>query len=129
MRDSSVSITVNGRDYLWPKQPTVVVCIDGSERAYIDRAVEAGVLPWTARILSEGSDLPAHCVVPCFTNPNNLSIVTGVSPPSVHGICGNFFHDPGIGRYRGHDERPEVPSHRHYSRRLSGTAGGEGGAW
>jgi phosphonoacetate hydrolase len=31
-------------------------------------------------------------VVPTFTNPNNLSIVTGV-PPSVHGICGNYFYD------------------------------------
>jgi phosphonoacetate hydrolase len=35
----------------------------------------------------------ADCVMPSFTNPNNLSIVTGV-PPSVHGICGNFFFDP-----------------------------------
>jgi phosphonoacetate hydrolase len=31
-------------------------------------------------------------VVPSFTNPNNMSIVTGV-PPSVHGICGNYFYD------------------------------------
>jgi phosphonoacetate hydrolase len=30
--------------------------------------------------------------VPSFTNPNNLSIVTGV-PPSVHGICGNYLYD------------------------------------
>jgi phosphonoacetate hydrolase len=30
--------------------------------------------------------------VPSFTNPNNLSIVTGV-PPAVHGICGNYFFD------------------------------------
>jgi phosphonoacetate hydrolase len=32
------------------------------------------------------------CVVPSFTNPNNLSIVTG-APPSVHGICGNYLFD------------------------------------
>jgi phosphonoacetate hydrolase len=31
--------------------------------------------------------------VPSFTNPNNLSIVTGV-PPRVHGICGNYLYDP-----------------------------------
>jgi len=31
-------------------------------------------------------------VVPSFTNPNNISIVTGV-PPSVHGIGANFFFD------------------------------------
>jgi phosphonoacetate hydrolase len=30
--------------------------------------------------------------MPSFTNPNNLSIVTGVSP-AVHGICGNYFYD------------------------------------
>ena len=35
---------------------------------------------------------PPNCVVPTFTNPNNLSIVTG-APPAVHGICGNFFWD------------------------------------
>jgi phosphonoacetate hydrolase len=39
-----------------------------------------------------GTCLTADCVVPSFTNPNNLSIVTGV-PPSVHGICGNYFFD------------------------------------
>jgi phosphonoacetate hydrolase len=36
--------------------------------------------------------LRADCVVPSFTNPNNISIVTGV-PPVVHGICGNFYYD------------------------------------
>ena len=40
----------------------------------------------------QGSDLRAHCVVPSFTNPNNISIVTGV-PPVIHGICGNFYYD------------------------------------
>jgi len=30
--------------------------------------------------------------LPSFTNVNNSSIVTGVSP-AVHGICGNFFYD------------------------------------
>ena len=35
--------------------------------------------------------------MPTFTNPNNLSIVTGVSP-AVHGISGNFFLDPETGQ-------------------------------
>jgi phosphonoacetate hydrolase len=43
-------------------------------------------------MLKRGTDRTAHCVVPSFTNPNNLSIVTGV-PPAVHGICGNYFFD------------------------------------
>ena len=85
-------ITVNGRAYRLPKQPVVVVCIDGSEPGYIERAVEAGVAPWFARVLRDGTNLLADCVVPSFTNPNNLSIVTGV-PPAVHGICGNYFYD------------------------------------
>src|SRR5580704_19055432 len=85
-------IAVNGRRYRLPRQPTVVVCVDGSEPGYIERAVEAGMAPWFARILREGTSLQADCVVPSFTNPNNLSIVTGV-PPSVHGICGNYFFD------------------------------------
>jgi phosphonoacetate hydrolase len=38
----------------------------------------------------------ADCVVPSFTNPNNLSIVTG-APPSVHGICGNYLFDTATG--------------------------------
>jgi phosphonoacetate hydrolase len=43
-------------------------------------------------VSNQGSDLRANCVVPSFTNPNNISIVTGV-PPVVHGICGNFYYD------------------------------------
>ena len=86
-------ITVNGRDYRWPAKPVVVVCIDGSEPDYIEQAIAAGVMPWMKKIVEQqGSDLRAHCVVPSFTNPNNISIVTGV-PPVVHGICGNFYYD------------------------------------
>jgi phosphonoacetate hydrolase len=34
--------------------------------------------------------------MPSFTNPNNISVITGV-PPSVHGISGNFFLNPATG--------------------------------
>jgi phosphonoacetate hydrolase len=90
-------VTVNGRRYRLPQRPTVVVCIDGSEPGYIERAVEAGRAPWLGKVLEKGTSLIADCVVPSFTNPNNLSIVTG-QPPSVHGICGNYFLDPESGR-------------------------------
>jgi phosphonoacetate hydrolase len=90
-------VTVNGRTYKLPRQPTVVVCIDGSEPGYIEAAVAAGRAPWFARVLKEGTNLVADCVVPSFTNPNNLSIVTG-RPPSVHGISGNYFLDPDTGK-------------------------------
>ena len=87
------SVTVNHREYQWPSSPVVIVCIDGSEPDYIEQAVAAGVMPWMERVINEtGEDLRANCVVPSFTNPNNMSIVTGV-PPKVHGICGNFYYD------------------------------------
>lgn len=86
-------VEVNNRTYHWPKAPVVAVCVDGSEPDYIVEAVKAGVMPWTEAVINgKGSDLRADCVVPSFTNPNNLSIVTGV-PPVVHGICGNFYYD------------------------------------
>ena len=90
-------VTVNGRRYQLPARPLVAICVDGSEPAYIERAISAGLMPWAEQIVSgTGSDFRADCVVPSFTNPNNLSIVTGV-PPAVHGICGNYFLDPETG--------------------------------
>ena len=86
------SIEVNGRQYGWPQRPVVVVCVDGCEPDYINQAIEAGVAPFLASLKTAGTCLTADCVVPSFTNPNNLSIVTGVLP-SVHGICGNYFWD------------------------------------
>jgi phosphonoacetate hydrolase len=95
-QNTPTSIEVNGRTYGWPKQPLVVVCIDGSEPDYIEQAIAGGHMPFLAKALENGSDFRADCVVPSFTNPNNLSIVTG-RPPRVHGISGNFFLDPDSG--------------------------------
>ncbi len=86
------TIDVNGRRYRLPVTPTVVVCVDGCEPDYLAQAVATGHMPWLKRTLAEGTGLIAECVVPTFTNPNNLSIVTG-APPSVHGICGNYLFD------------------------------------
>ena len=85
-------IEVNGRSYRLPEQASVVVCVDGCEPDYITQAVAGGHMPWMKRVLAQGSAVIADCVVPSFTNPNNLSIVTGV-PPAVHGICGNYLYD------------------------------------
>jgi phosphonoacetate hydrolase len=85
-------ISVNGRTYRWPERPVVVVCVDGCEPDYVNQAIEAGVAPFLGTLNGRGTCLTADCVVPSFTNPNNLSIVTGV-PPSIHGICGNYFWD------------------------------------
>ncbi|MCE9661352.1 MAG: phosphonoacetate hydrolase [Burkholderiales bacterium] len=89
-------IEVNGRSYRLARQPTVVVCVDGCEPEYIAQAVSHGHTPWMKGVLATGTVLTADCVIPSFTNPNNLSIVTGV-PPSVHGICGNYLFDVASG--------------------------------
>src|SRR5262245_9149279 len=89
-------VAVNGRTYRRPDRPLVVVCIDGCEPEYFERAIDAGAMPWLARVRATGTYLVGDCVIPSFTNPNNLSIVTG-APPSVHGLSGNYFYDPETG--------------------------------
>lgn len=86
------AVTVNQRTYRWVDNPVVVVCCDGCQYEYITEAVAAGVAPFLNKMLEAGTALTADCVLPSFTNPNNLSIVTG-RPPAVHGICGNYFFD------------------------------------
>ncbi len=89
-------VTVNGRSYTWPARPLVVVCIDGSAPDYVSRAIDAGCMPFVRDMLARGADLRADAVMPTFTNPNNVSIITGC-PPSQHGICGNYYYDPATG--------------------------------
>ncbi|MGJ3192208.1 phosphonoacetate hydrolase [Paenarthrobacter sp. FR1] len=95
---SPTEFSVNGRSYAFSDAPVVVICIDGSEPAYHERAIEAGRMPWLNKLLgsSRGTSWPAHCAVPTLTNPNNMSIATG-RPPAVHGICGNYILDPETG--------------------------------
>jgi phosphonoacetate hydrolase len=85
-------IEVNARRYRLPVRPVVVVCVDGCEPDYIAQAIAGGHMPWMKTVLAHGTSVIADSAMPTFTNPNNLSIVTG-APPSVHGICGNFIYD------------------------------------
>ena len=91
------TVTVNGRSYNWPSAPLVVICCDGSEPAYMEIAMEKGLMPNLKRIIAKGENRRGLSVIPSFTNPNNLSIVTG-RPPEVHGICGNYLIDPATGQ-------------------------------
>ncbi len=90
------TLEVNGRSYALPRERIVVLCIDGCEPEYINQAIAAGEMPYLASMRTRGLCLTADCVVPSFTNPNNLSIVTGTTP-AVHGICGNYFWDRDAG--------------------------------
>lgn len=89
-------LTINDRSYAIPPVCAIAICLDGCEPAYLDAAIDAGLMPTLSRIRQEGTDRLAHSVIPSFTNPNNMSIATG-RPPSVHGICGNFLYDPDTG--------------------------------
>ncbi|WP_118182640.1 phosphonoacetate hydrolase [Paraburkholderia phosphatilytica] len=107
------TIDVNGRRYRLGGEgnaPVVVVCVDGCEYDYLEAAVAAGVAPFIGRMLRDGTALKGDCVIPSFTNPNNLSIVCGV-PPSVHGICGNYFWDPDANGGKGAEVMMNDPSY------------------
>jgi phosphonoacetate hydrolase len=90
-------ISLCGRSYALPRQKTVVFCVDGCAPEYLDRALDEGLMPRLRRALAEGG-LYARGLgqMPSFTNPNNVSIVTGVTP-AVHGISGNYYFDRATG--------------------------------
>jgi phosphonoacetate hydrolase len=90
-------IELNGRRYRKPQRPTVVICVDGWDPEYLERGIPDGVFPTIGSFRRTGFLGAADAVVPTFTNPNNVSIVTG-APPSVHGIAGNYCLDRETGR-------------------------------
>jgi len=90
-------ITVNGKSYRWPVKPLVVVLIDGNDPEYVKAGLERGIVPTMKRFIDEGFAAVAVGAMPSFTNPNNISVITGVAP-SVHGISGNYFLDPASGK-------------------------------
>jgi phosphonoacetate hydrolase len=90
-------VQVNNRHYNLPVEPAVVVCLDGSPFDYIDAAVNAGAAPFLASLIAANHYQLVAAAMPTFTNPNNVSIVTG-TPPAVHGICDNFFLERATGR-------------------------------
>ena len=91
---SSGGVVVNGREYRLPVRPTVVMTIDGGDPRYFDDALARGLMPRLSQMLgSGGSYFRGLGQMPSLTNPNNLSIVTGVSP-AVHGVPGNHYRAP-----------------------------------
>jgi len=90
-------IELNGRRYRRPERPTVVICVDGCDPEYVERGIADGILPTIATFAGGGYLGSADAAMPTFTNPNNVSIVTG-APPLVHGIAGNYYLDRATGR-------------------------------
>ena len=86
----TIQLVINNRQYHLPAQPVVVICIDGNAPEYFDVAVTQGRMPFVASLFDKQFNHESKCVIPSFTNPNNMSIVTGTTP-AEHGICGNFY--------------------------------------
>ena len=93
----SSPIEINERQYPGiPSSTAIVICLDGSQKEYFDEASKLNLTPNIDTFKKNGEDLLVNSAIPSFTNPNNISIVTG-RPSSVHGICGNFFYTPSTG--------------------------------
>ena len=90
-------IELNERRYRKPTRPTVVICVDGCDPEYVERGIADGVFATIGAFRERGFLGTADAVMPTFTNPNNVSMVTG-APPSVHGIAGNYYLDRETGR-------------------------------
>ena len=115
-RDDPSSVTVNGRT-LPLARPAAGRRLRRRLRTRLHQPGDRGrprAVP-APSLAQRGTCLTADCVVPSFTNPNNLSIVTG-APPAVHGICGNFFWDPDAQAEVMMNDA-EVPARRHHPRR------------
>lgn len=92
MSISSRTFEVNGKKYQPAAQPIVVICMDGSADEYLDTTLAFDRMPNLKKMITRGFRGMVRGALPSFTNVNNSSIVTGVSP-AIHGISGNFFYD------------------------------------
>src|SRR4051794_41408606 len=90
------TVSVNGREYKFPKQPTVCVCIDGSEPGYIERTIEAGLAPNFAGVKRDGANLSALSPMPSFTHTKNMSIITR-PPPAAPCTARAYLYDRASG--------------------------------
>ncbi|PWT70763.1 MAG: phosphonoacetate hydrolase [Bacteroidetes bacterium] len=89
---STQPFIANGISYHPAGKPIVVICADGSADEYYNEALIRERMPNLKKMILKGYRGSVRSALPSFTNVNNTSIVTGVSPGN-HGISGNFFYD------------------------------------
>ena len=94
---SRAHIELHGRKYQLPTKPTVAICVDGFDPEYLSKGIADGILPNMAAFTKQGFHTTGKCAMPSFTNPNNVSIITG-SPVATHGIFGNYYLDRETGK-------------------------------
>jgi predicted AlkP superfamily pyrophosphatase or phosphodiesterase len=73
---------------------TVLISIDGFRTDYLSR----GATPTLSALASEGATGSMRPSYPSVTFPNHYTLVTG-KHPDHHGIVGNSFVDPVLGRF------------------------------
>lgn len=87
------TFSANGRTYAVPTTPVLAICADGWDPEYVDDALARELMPRLAAALSSGGTYTlGRSQVPTFTNPNNITIVTGVSA-AANGIAGNHYRE------------------------------------
>ncbi|WP_298163205.1 ectonucleotide pyrophosphatase/phosphodiesterase [Brevundimonas sp.] len=92
---TGLSTTAHARNPADPKRPlTILISIDGFRPDYMDR----GVTPTLSALAAEGTTAAMQPSFPSVTFPNHYTLVTGLHPDH-HGIVGNSFNDPGMGRF------------------------------
>lgn len=89
---STKAFSANNKTYQPAAKPIVVICMDGSADEYLDTTMAFDRMPNLKKMAVQGYRGMVRGALPSFTNVNNASIVTGVSP-ALHGISGNFFYD------------------------------------
>ena len=77
-----------------PRPLTLLISIDGFRSDYLDR----GATPVLAGLAAEGVTGPMRPSFPSLTFPNHYTLVTGLHPDH-HGMVGNNFDDPVLGRF------------------------------
>ncbi len=80
---------------------TVLISIDGFRADYLTR----GVTPTLSALAAQGATGPMRPSYPSVTFPNHYTLVTG-KHPDHHGIVGNSFIDPVLGRFTMANKEP-----------------------
>ena len=101
-------VNINGTHY--PSsidRPSVIVCFDGCEPSYLDEAIKKDLAPNISRFKQHGFFGLAKSVIPSYTNPNNIAIITGAEP-IINGIPGNWIYDRKINVERAIDSPKDI---------------------
>ena len=72
----------------------ILISIDGFRYDYLSR----GVTPTLSALAADGATGPMRPSFPSLTFPNHYTLVTGLHPDH-HGIVGNSFVDPKLGKF------------------------------